>query len=468
MAGVPTIAFVAIAGLMLAGVALLIMGWRGRRIDDHPLCRLCGYDLHGNAHAAACPECGRDLQRRRCAIRIGHRRRRWLVATAGTLMLLLALAGGGLVAWGAMRDFDWNTVKPLVILRREAVGSDVVRKQKAQSEILKRLIAGRLSQGQIDSLADQALALQADANATWDAWWGDFVEWGWSRSQVSRTRFETYLQTALDGAAYLRVRRSVHPDVRTRIDVMLPPLRAGDASTLLVNGRADALMADGRKLCDVFRGSSLQIGRQTRGVDSCVVATAQALTLPVGHHRIEMDVEFMFSDSGTATRISTQPANDNWSIRFDRRLEASVEILAADADDVRLLANPSISDRMHKSITPSLAVRQWNPGVRTLIAFVAFDQPPTKVAFDVIVREPAGQREINLGGVWATPADRYELAPWLELNDQTAWVLEAGVDLEIVLRASIPAAETTWNLYDIWDGELRYPGVAVNVESKSP
>ena len=29
------------------GLALLLIGWRGRRIDRHPLCAACGFDLFG-------------------------------------------------------------------------------------------------------------------------------------------------------------------------------------------------------------------------------------------------------------------------------------------------------------------------------------------------------------------------------------------------------------------------------------
>src|SRR5688572_21811885 len=122
MAGMPIIAVAALAGLLLAGLIVLMIGWRGRRIDDHPLCRKCGYDLLGCAQAANCPECGRDLRRRGRAIRIGHRRRRWVVTSMGLMMLLLALGGGGVMVSGTLRDFDWNTIKPLSLLRREAVG----------------------------------------------------------------------------------------------------------------------------------------------------------------------------------------------------------------------------------------------------------------------------------------------------------------------------------------------------------
>jgi ribosomal protein L37E len=56
------------------GLALTFRGLRGVRLDDHPLCRRCGYDLYGApAGTTTCTECGADLARPR-AMKIGHRR----------------------------------------------------------------------------------------------------------------------------------------------------------------------------------------------------------------------------------------------------------------------------------------------------------------------------------------------------------------------------------------------------------
>ena len=33
--------------LLVAGIVLTVRGLRGRRVDDHPHCRKCGFDLIG-------------------------------------------------------------------------------------------------------------------------------------------------------------------------------------------------------------------------------------------------------------------------------------------------------------------------------------------------------------------------------------------------------------------------------------
>jgi hypothetical protein len=48
--------------LFLGGISLVARGLRGRRIDDHPLCERCGFDLTGKPQGSdICSECGAEL-----------------------------------------------------------------------------------------------------------------------------------------------------------------------------------------------------------------------------------------------------------------------------------------------------------------------------------------------------------------------------------------------------------------------
>ena len=42
-------AMILVATAFAGGVAMLLIGLRGRRVTDHPTCRRCRYDLHGLA-----------------------------------------------------------------------------------------------------------------------------------------------------------------------------------------------------------------------------------------------------------------------------------------------------------------------------------------------------------------------------------------------------------------------------------
>src|SRR5690606_6583837 len=61
-------------GVTMLGAALLSLGLRGRRVNDHPICRKCGFDLVGREDLdqtwgdAVCTECGADLKGRRAIV----------------------------------------------------------------------------------------------------------------------------------------------------------------------------------------------------------------------------------------------------------------------------------------------------------------------------------------------------------------------------------------------------------------
>ena len=67
---------IAAASFFGLAVVLLVAGWRGKKIDDHPWCRKCRFDLVGCPETTeSCPECGADLTSKR-SFRIGQRRKR--------------------------------------------------------------------------------------------------------------------------------------------------------------------------------------------------------------------------------------------------------------------------------------------------------------------------------------------------------------------------------------------------------
>jgi hypothetical protein len=89
---------------MLAGLVLVALGVRGRRVGDHPHCRACGFDLFGRPESSTlCSECGTDLNARRSVV-VGVRRRTlWLVFVG-----LFLLSSGLGVALPVARQVPWR------------------------------------------------------------------------------------------------------------------------------------------------------------------------------------------------------------------------------------------------------------------------------------------------------------------------------------------------------------------------
>src|SRR5438874_10171826 len=96
---------IGIGAAAVVGVIVILLGLRGVRVDDHPLCARCGFDLHGLGSGAGCPECGAGVgtpgRRGRAPVRIGNRRRVKGAIGAGAVILLLVAIGVGVLFWAA-------------------------------------------------------------------------------------------------------------------------------------------------------------------------------------------------------------------------------------------------------------------------------------------------------------------------------------------------------------------------------
>jgi len=160
--------------LALTLFALLVWARRGRRVDDHPVCRKCRYDLSGTSTVPArCSECGTDLTRQR-AVRTGNREpRRRTALIAGTL-LLPAIALVGLDAYVTLRGIDTIRHQPAWWLLRKAKSGDTAL--PAVEELLRRHTAGELSAGHTDDLVAALVDVHADPTGPWPNPWAHFVE----------------------------------------------------------------------------------------------------------------------------------------------------------------------------------------------------------------------------------------------------------------------------------------------------
>lgn len=166
-------------GLFVAiviGIALLVLGLRGRRVNRHPSCRGCGFDLSGTLpDGVTCPECGAGLRRDK-AVRIGQRRRMWSVASIGAVLILLPLSGICVTVYAVLTGADIHSYKPAGILLWEAKGDNAQTLAAVAKEFSKRRQAGKLDSATIGRVVDAALAIQGDPDRPWSEDWGDFIE----------------------------------------------------------------------------------------------------------------------------------------------------------------------------------------------------------------------------------------------------------------------------------------------------
>lgn len=92
--------------VLIAAVALIWIGLRGRHAWASPYCRKCKYDLRGRVpeETPACPECGCNLERKRAIGYVRHRPRWSLVALGIFVLLSPGLVWAGFVGFERARQ----------------------------------------------------------------------------------------------------------------------------------------------------------------------------------------------------------------------------------------------------------------------------------------------------------------------------------------------------------------------------
>lgn len=180
------------AVVALIGLLLVWAGLRGRRLDDHPVCRRCRFDLHGLPRdSKVCSECGADLLRPR-SIRLGNRARRPLLVATGAALILLPLIATGGASYARSRHVNWTPYKPTWWLTREMFGADSAAGDLASLEMVKRLEKGKLSTSQIDRVANRILDAQANTSEPWSSFWGYWMEVARSGGHISDAQWQRY------------------------------------------------------------------------------------------------------------------------------------------------------------------------------------------------------------------------------------------------------------------------------------
>ena len=179
--------------LLVGGALLLRAGLRGRRVDDAPLCRACGFELTGLPAGSNCPECGADVGRP-ANVRVGHRRRRPGAVLLGVALLLVPPIVGGTLVSG----IDPTPYKPAWWLMRELDARDSATVSAALGELSWRQTAGKLSKASADGLFDRALARQADTSKPWDPAWGGVLEIARAAGTLDDVRWSRYARQVFD------------------------------------------------------------------------------------------------------------------------------------------------------------------------------------------------------------------------------------------------------------------------------
>ena len=215
------------------GSVLVALGRRGRRVDEHPVCRRCGRDLFKLESPQTCPECGRSLAAPR-AIRTGNRRRMPWAIGVGSAAIVAGLIPLALVAAAAVIDVR---NQPLWLLRRANNAAAVV-------EVDRRSQSGLLAAEQQASLVEQFLGDQADAEMAWVPEKGGFLWRQMAAGNLTPEQRQRWEEGSIAGVFYVKATiRSGTPLPYYREDDRLRTNSSERGASIRVNL---AILRDGR------------------------------------------------------------------------------------------------------------------------------------------------------------------------------------------------------------------------------
>jgi hypothetical protein len=476
-------AILALFAVTAAGAGLIGLGLRGRRIDDHPVCSRCRFDLCGTYPArVVCPECGGDLEQPR-AVRTGQRRRvRWALAVGG-----LGLVTGGLplavVGAAAAVGADLNSYKPAGLLLWEGRTGGAEASAAAAGELLDRMVRGVLSEADTARAVAAALDIQGDRSRPWNEAWGDVVE----RAQVDGRLSEADLQRFYN--------QSVVFELETR-----PTVRLGDPVPVAVRIRESRLGRNWTVTHDVYFRSALLADleatltepspsapvagsfEQTRRIGGgfAVMGSASAWSpgaiswtggflvaipdgVPAGRARLRVCLLSKGSPMGPRTIPATLDETDPTARRHE--LAAEFTLIRDDAQGIEII-NPT--PELNRDLLEAIRIEQLTASNGAhqagIGAVFTLEQPPVPAAFRVYMR--LGERDQYLG--WFSTG-RGIVTDWDTRIEHPAggrnlfnlvYNIEAS-RADLVLRPDPSLAVRTLDLTRVYGGELIVPDVPI-------
>jgi hypothetical protein len=329
--------FWALAIAILTCGALLLLGLRGRRVDDHPVCRRCRFDLTGvYPQVASCPECGSSLAAS-SAVRLGNRCRNRPAIILGSSLLVMLSAAGGLATWGVATAFDWNTIKPAWLLLREVRGDSG---GAAREELLKRAGQDRLPPGLRKTLIDRALEVHGDPEANWDSAWATFLEDQWAAGLLTSAQIARYARQAVRTTATIRPSQARQGATAGVVISVQPHRTIRSADVLHVHGSRASAALGSDPPADQTRGGRTS-GRL--GVHSGF-GMAYTLSIPenlLGPQPVKasMHLSVLLNDPDGTPIVEWTDVHD-----------LQIEIVPADTQLVSLVTDPEVDEAVHSAI----------------------------------------------------------------------------------------------------------------------
>jgi hypothetical protein len=353
--------------LLLVGAALLCAGIIGRRTDDHPVCRRCGFDLVGSVLApeSVCPECGGGVGTKALR-RTGNRQRRRGMMLTGAGLIVSALLI--LVPTAVLPLLSQPTSKPTWWLLVEAeLGTDELR-QAAARELYTRHTIGKLEAEDAKRLITIAAEVHANKAQPWTNTWDSCMRDGTLFAMLSDEQRE---RAAVQGVEpWLKVRPKVRSGKETVVPCEIgvsfdPRVLLMDTGSVAVRGmhwriedKGGRVVATGEKQFERFNLRLLN----PRGASH---STTHQLTcaLEPGRYSLVMELDAVVALTSTlkAEYKGAPPRIAGPKVAASFRCE--IEALPAGQSSVEVVDHPALLEALNAvtTVKPGATIRQPTP-----------------------------------------------------------------------------------------------------------
>ena len=436
------------------GIALLIFGLRGKRLDYHPVCRKCKYDLSGLPDSATCPECGTNLKTPRSTL-VGNRRKRPVLIATGLLLILLAT----FVAGSLLLKNDHNHYKPMWWLRIEARNTSGSSAKAAIEEISQRDWSDNPKLAQ--TLYEDALKVQADTSRPWMKQWGNIAYDAIGSGAGTEAEHEQFTRAYLSIQLFARPKIRLGKPIPIQIQSNRGERNPGDFRVFdLDHGPYNVyLVKEGERIKEIATISTA-INDQTIS-DTIFMDLPPAMDVEPGIYEIQVTGGIRIFHQYRFTSPDTPLCT------WDIATSTTIELLPADGPPAVVpVDDPAMASLLTRA--PASVSIEWTEDERQLeIVLIRVDVPKSckcGLVFDVSFSDGNKTWEADY------PATLYP-GPFTGHTLTTACILPddfKASEVDIILKPNLEAAEATLGVLNILNHTIIINDVPVENEFLKP
>ena len=431
--------------LLAAGIVVTVRAWRGRAVDDHPVCCACSYDLVGSLDGDRCPECGADITAAG-AMRQGNRKRHRSEIAAGLGLVLLSVCMFGGWLYFNFADYDWIQIKPFGWTLDAAVTAAGVPNEPNVAELKRRFVAGSLSDARVLRLVEESLTVQGDRSIAWPGAWSQLLDDLLAAGRLSEAQIKRYFEQAL--VVELKVKpvvrrgRGLSLDLDNVIDRMTP------ATQFFAERHAEAVTLGGVAFIDAGSFEASTSGYPT---NSFSYGYRMGISLDRDHFATVPDGPTTIESAFVYELTLVQPAKYG-PVTLRVPVSIPIELAGYDAIVDEFIVDEAKRDAVDASWTQT-RVETDGKGVSV---WLRIEQPPVALAMGVWLHQD--EKAWNIGTLHVEGGS---VARWYMIESRRARHPANGA-ITVELRPDQAVTDHLLVLGSYWGAPLSRTGIIVN------